>query len=110
MSSQPSMPVTIPATKAHRKFGELVRRVFSGNEHFIVEKDGLPVAAIVSIQEYEAFMKEREHQEQKLQRFRKLARKLGQEAERQGLTEEQLMKELEEDQEAVYQELYGDNQ
>lgn len=110
MSSQPSMPVTIPATKAHRKFGELVRRVFSGNEHFIVEKDGLPVAAIVSIQEYEAFMKERERQEQKLQRFRKLARKLGQEAERQGLTEEQLMKELEEDQEAVYQELYGDNQ
>ena len=110
MSSQPSMPVTIPATQAHRKFGELVRRVFSGSEHFIVEKDGLPVAAIISMQEYEELMKERERREQKLKRFSKLARKLGELAQRQGLTEEQLLLELEQDKEAVYQELYGDNQ
>jgi prevent-host-death family protein len=51
MVSQDSQPVTIPATVAHRKFGELVRRAFSG-EHFIVEKDGLPVVAIISMTEY----------------------------------------------------------
>ncbi len=47
------MPITIPATKAHRQFGELVRRAYSGEEHFIVEKDGLPVVALISIIEYQ---------------------------------------------------------
>jgi prevent-host-death family protein len=59
MISQDSQPVTIPATVAHRKFGELVRRAFSG-EHFIVEKDGLPVVAIISMTEYKQLIADQE--------------------------------------------------
>jgi len=35
MSSQESVPITIPATVVHRKFSEVIRRVYSGGEHFI---------------------------------------------------------------------------
>jgi prevent-host-death family protein len=104
------MPITIPATQAHRQFGDLVRRAFSGKEHFIVEKDGLPVVAILSMAEYEDLMKERERREKRLHQFRQLAREIGQEYERQGLTEEEVLAELEKTREEVYKEQYGDNQ
>lgn len=104
------MPITIPATQAHRQFGDLVRRAFSGKEHFIVEKDGLPVVAIVSMVEYEELMKERERREQRVSQFRQLVRNIGQEYERQGLTEEDVLAELEKSSEEVYQEQYGDTQ
>ena len=104
------MPVTIPATKAHRKFGDLIRRAFSGQEHFIVEKDGLPVVAIISMAEYEELMKERERRDQRLQRFRELTREMGEEFQRRGISEEQMMEELEKSKERVYQERYGDSQ
>ena len=60
MITQDSQPVTIPATVAHRKFGELVRRAFSQQEHFIVEKDGLPVVAIISMSEYKQLVADQE--------------------------------------------------
>lgn len=104
------MPVTIPATQAHRQFGELVRRTFSGKEHFIVEKDGLPVVAILSIAEYEELMEERERREKRLQRFRQHARNLGQAYERQGLMEDEVLADLEQTSEEIYKEWYGDNQ
>lgn len=110
MASHRSMPVIIPATKAHRKFGDLVRRVFSGQEHFIVEKDGLPVMAIISMAEYEELMKERERREQRVQRFREVTREMGEDLQRRGITEEQAMEELEKTKKQVYQERYGDNQ
>ena len=107
MSSQRSMPVTIPATMAHRQFGDLVRRAFSGKEHFIVEKDGLPVVAIVSMADYEELMKEREQREERLKRFREAARNIGAEYERQGLSEDDVLAELETTRVEVHQEQYG---
>lgn len=107
MSSQKSMPVTIPATKAHRNFGELVRRVYSGQEHFIVERDGLPVAVLISMNEYDRFMKEREEREKRVQRFQENARAIGKEVERLGLTEEEVMAEVEKAKEEVYMQHYG---
>lgn len=105
------MAVTIPATIAHRKFGELVKRAFSGKEHFIVEKEGLPVVAIISMREYEDLMREREQHEQdkqrRLKQFREATRAIGEAVERTGLTEEEIMAELEEAKEEVYQEYYG---
>ena len=109
MASQKSMPITIPATQAHRQFGDLVRRAFSGKEHFIVEKDGLPVVAILSMSEYEELMKERERREARLEHFRQLARDMGQEYERRGLTEEEVLAELEQTRDDVYQEHYGND-
>jgi prevent-host-death family protein len=107
MASQQSMPVIIPATKAHRNFGDLVRRAFSGREHFIVEKDGLPVVAIISMTEYQELMKERERREERLKRFQQLARRVGEEVEAKGLTEADVEAVIEETREQLHQERYG---
>ena len=108
MSSQTSESVTIPATTAHRQFGDLIKRAFSGKEHFIVEKDGLPVVAIISMTEYEELMQERERREQRLKQFRTSARAIGEEIERIGLSEEEALAQLEQTREQTYREHYGD--
>lgn len=111
MPAQKSMPVTIPATTAHRQFGNLIKRAFSGKEHFIVEKEGLPVVAIISMREYEELMNDREEQEQDKQRrvkqFEEAARAIGEEVERLGLTEEQVMELLEKTRQEVFERHYG---
>jgi prevent-host-death family protein len=101
--------VTIPATKAHRNFGELVRRAYSGKEHFIVEKDGLPVVALISIAEYQELIKERRLREERIKRFEENTKALNEEAKRRGITEEQLMADFEKTREEVYQRYYGDD-
>ena len=107
-----STPVTIPSTVAHRKFGDLVRRTYIGDEHFIVEKDGLPVVVILSVVEYETLMAERERWEQdrqrRLQQFREATRGIGQAIADSGLTEEEIMAQLEETRQQVFDEYYGD--
>jgi len=106
-----SMPVTINATTAHRQFGDLIKRAFSGKEHFIVEKEGLPVVAILSMTEYEELMKEREQFEQekqrRLQRFETAARAIGKEIEKNGMTEEDMDALVEETRQRLFEEKYG---
>ena len=92
------MPATIAATEVKNRFGEVVRRVYKNGETLIVERGGLPVLVMMPLQEYQT-IRERY--------FVGFSRQLGQAAERQSLTEEQLMQELEEDKRAVYQETYG---
>ena|SRR5258708_2922058 len=109
MSSQKSMPVTVPANQAN--FTDLIHRATSGKEHFIVEEEGKPVVAIISKQEYDDLMQDHEAYEQdkqvRLKKFREAARSIGKAIEESGMTEEQLMEELEKDKEAVYQKYYG---
>lgn len=52
------MQKVISATEARRGFGQVIKRVYNREEHLIVEKDGLPVMAILSINEYEDLMRE----------------------------------------------------
>lgn len=108
MGAQKSLPIAIPATTAHRQFGDLIRRIFSGREHFIVEKDGLPVAAIISMEEYEEMIRERERREQRLKRFEELARQIGEEIETQNLSEEELDARIEAVRQHLYQGRHGD--
>ena len=44
---------TIKATDVHRRFGKLLKRVYGSDEHLIVEREGYPVAVLMSYQEYE---------------------------------------------------------
>lgn len=44
---------TIKASEGHRAFGKLLKRIFRSDEHLIIERDGFPVAVILSYQEYE---------------------------------------------------------
>jgi prevent-host-death family protein len=111
MALPKSIKVTIPATQVQRKFGDVVRRVHSGREHFVVERDGLPVAAIISIAEYEAFMQESQQREQekqqRMKQFREAARAIGEEVARHGLSEDQLMELLEASRQEVFDEHYA---
>jgi len=46
----------LPLTKARVNLGAIVRRVHVNKEHFILEKDGIPIAALLDIDEYEDFL------------------------------------------------------
>jgi hypothetical protein len=70
--------------------------------------------ALISMQEYDELMQERERHErerqQRLKKFEQAARAIGEEIERSGLTEEEALEQLEETPEELYQKRYGDNQ
>lgn len=46
----------IPATALQREVGSVIRRVAKNKEHLIIEYDGIPVAVIVPIADYERLM------------------------------------------------------
>jgi len=92
----------VKASELQRASGKVLRRVAVGKEHLVVERDGYPVAVMMSYAEYEQLMRERA-----LAWHRDLVRALGREAEQQGLTEGQLMQELEESKRRVHKERYG---
>lgn len=93
----------IGATEARKNFSQLVNLVHRREEHLVVEKLGIPVVAIISMQDYEQyqrFIAQRMHKD--------LGRKMGAEAEKQGLTEEKLFEELDRTRQEIFEERYGD--
>lgn len=60
------MVFTIPITKARINLGAIVKRVHLNKEYFILEKDGIPIAGLLDIDELEDWLelqdpKVREH-------------------------------------------------
>ncbi len=47
---------SIPITKARINLGALVKRVHLGKECFILEKDGIPIAGLIDIDELEDYL------------------------------------------------------
>lgn len=92
----------IRVTEVRNHLGSILNRVFRGEEHLVIEKSGVPVAAIISMTDYEQY---RRYMAQHL--HTQLGRKLGAEAIKQGLTEEALIASMEEDRQAVYEDMYG---
>lgn len=92
--------VVINASELHRSAGKMLKRVALQDEHLVVERDGYPVAVLLSYPEYEELMHLRA-----LANHRELVQALGQQAERQALGEEDLMAELEQDKRAVYKDI-----
>jgi prevent-host-death family protein len=103
--------VTVRSTDVQRNFRDVVNRAGSGREHIIVERDGLPVIAIISMAEYEALIKEREQREEevehRLKRFEQAARSIGEEMARQGLSEEDVEAQVEKTRQRLYNERYA---
>ena len=93
---------TISATQARVHFGEIIRRAYVNQEQVVVEKDGIPMVVILSFPYYEQLLRE-----VKLARFERLSREAGLEAERAGLTEEQLEQEMEAIRERFHREARG---
>jgi prevent-host-death family protein len=71
-----SKQTVVKATEGHREFGKLLRRVYGSDEHLVVERDGFPVAVILSYQEYQELTRE-----QSLAHLEHLNRALSKEAE-----------------------------
>ena len=46
----------IPITRARINLGQVVRRVHTNKECFILEKDGIPVAGIIDVDELEDYL------------------------------------------------------
>jgi prevent-host-death family protein len=94
---------TIPVTEVRSKLSQLLKRVNHRDEHVVVEKLGVPVAAIISMREYEQFRRLlARHQ------LTELGRKVGAEADRQGLTEDQLREDLAVTRKALFREKYSE--
>jgi PHD/YefM family antitoxin component YafN of YafNO toxin-antitoxin module len=100
-----SKQAIVNASELHRAAGKMLKRVALEDEHLIVERDGYPVAVLLSFPEYQELVRTRT-----LSLHKELAKVLGQEVERQGLSEEQLMADLEKDKRTVYKATYGSNQ
>jgi prevent-host-death family protein len=49
----------IPASKAKNNFGEVIKRVYENEECQIIERGGIPVAAIVSMSDLERLYPEK---------------------------------------------------
>jgi PHD/YefM family antitoxin component YafN of YafNO toxin-antitoxin module len=54
------MVTTIPLTQARINLGALVKRVHLKKEYFILEKDGIPVAGLMDIDEFEDYLELRD--------------------------------------------------
>jgi len=102
MNAEPSLQITIGATEARSHFADLLKRVHRGKEHLIVEKGGIPVAAIIGMREYDDFLRWRAQQA-----ARTLGVALAEQAARVGIDEEQITVLLEEDRRALHDERYG---
>jgi prevent-host-death family protein len=98
MNERISEQVTIGATEARNNFSELLKRVHKGREHLVVEKGGIPVAAVISMHEYEAFRRWKAQEE-----LRALMLKMGKKADEMGLDEEKLIALLDAERKAAYQ-------
>ena len=92
----------VTATEMRRNFSAVVRRIRKRREHAVIQSGGAPVAVLLSVAEYEELLRYKW-----LMIFDRFTRAVGQEAERRGLSEEQLMGELEETKREVFKEQYG---
>ena len=95
----------VTATEGHREFGKLLRRVYESHEHLVVERDGFPVAVLLSYQEYQALLRNQSHAS-----LEQLNRTLSKVADEENFTEEALRREIKENRRKVNTELYGDLQ
>lgn len=96
-------PITFTTTEVRRNLTSIVRDLRKKRKSAIIQSGGESVAVLLSMPEYERLLRY-----QRLAEFNKLARAIGRDVEKSGLTEEQLMEELEETKREVFREQYGD--
>ena len=59
MDIQPHSPAkTINAGKARVNFGQMLDEVFYKGDHFIIERDGRPMAAVIPLSQLEVLQKQ----------------------------------------------------
>ena len=54
------MRKTVTAVRARGKLGEMLEEVYYRGDHYIIERAGKPMAAVVPVEQYEQWRRERE--------------------------------------------------
>ena len=54
------MVTRLPITKARVNFGAVVKRVHLNKEYIIIEKDGIPIAGLMDIDEFEDYLEQQD--------------------------------------------------
>ena len=67
MTVQANQPTRISSTDLQRKIGEITRKAAQEGVHFVVERDGFPVLAVISAIEYRLLLQDRKHLQTLLQ-------------------------------------------
>lgn len=57
---KPLMIRTVSATEAKNRLGEILKYAYADEEHVIIERGGIPVAAIVPMQDYAQLVEEKD--------------------------------------------------
>ncbi len=60
------MILTIAATRVKNSFGEIIKHVYAAGDQVIVEKGGIPVAAIIPMSDYEPLYRSQGEVDQEL--------------------------------------------
>jgi prevent-host-death family protein len=92
----------VTVVQARADFDDIVRRTSAGGEAVVVEDNGVPAVVILSNARYEELLRDA-----RLARFERTTRAAGAVAAKQGLTEEQLEREMEEIKRLRHQQAYG---
>ena len=103
MTKHTSNSFVFTITEVRRNLTAIMRKIRRKREPIIIQRGGESIAVLLSMAEYERLLRY-----QRLAAFNKLARKIGRDVENSGLTEEQLMEELEETKWEIFREKYGD--
>jgi prevent-host-death family protein len=93
---------TIPATEARIHFGDLPKRVYKNGEHLTIEKDGLPIATLLSHTEYDQLRRSAA-----LRELDALNRSVNREMQAKRITEEQALADSGKIKKEVFEEKYG---
>jgi PHD/YefM family antitoxin component YafN of YafNO toxin-antitoxin module len=94
--------ISFTTTEVRRNLTAIVQQLRKKQKPAFIKRGGESVAVLMSMPEYEKLLRY-----QKLAEFQKMARAIGRDVEKSGLTEEQLMEELEETKREVFRERYG---
>jgi len=95
------MITSIPISKARLKLGELTNKVFKRENVYILSKSGLPVAAIINMEDFNKLGIAR------IKQLNSLVKNLGKEADKKDITEEKLEETMEETKSQIHNKTYG---
>lgn len=82
------MTKAVAAVKARQQFGTLLNEVDLKGTQVVIERDGKPMAVMISYRQYDAWFKERE---KSFERLEAVSDSLAQKLERKGKTQEDLL-------------------
>ncbi|HLY27777.1 MAG TPA: hypothetical protein VKQ72_15635 [Aggregatilineales bacterium] len=92
----------ITSTTFQREFRSIAQKIHAGESHYVIKISGLPVMAVIPIEEYKELVKERDerdketdNRDENLRQFGDAARRMGEQIAKLGLSDEELEAQIE---------------